>query len=105
MTASGTIRAGIGGWTFDPWQGSFYPEKLAKARQLDYAAEKLATIEINGTYYRGQKPETFAKWAAATPEGFVFAVKGNRFVTNRRVLAEADEFDEEILLHRRQRAG
>ena len=91
MTKSGKIRAGIGGWTFEPWETSFYPAKLAKARQLDYAAEKLATIEINGTYYRGQKPETFAKWAASTPAGFVFSVKGNRFVTNRRNLAEAGE--------------
>ena len=91
MTASGVIRSGIGGWTFEPWENSFYPEKLAKAKQLDYAAGKLSTIEINGTYYRGQKPETFAKWAASTPEGFVFSVKGNRFVTNRKILAEAEE--------------
>ena len=90
MTA-GKIRAGIGGWTFEPWEQSFYPEKLAKTKQLSYAASKLATIEINGTYYRGQKPETFAKWAADVPDGFVFSVKGNRFVTNRRVLGEAGE--------------
>jgi uncharacterized protein YecE (DUF72 family) len=91
MTKSGTIRAGIGGWTFEPWEGTFYPEKLAKKRQLEYASRQLRTIEINGTYYRGQTPETFAKWAADTPEGFVFAVKGNRFVTNKKVLGEAGE--------------
>jgi uncharacterized protein YecE (DUF72 family) len=91
MTSSGTIRAGIGGWTFEPWEESFYPENLAKKNQLSYAASKLATIEINGTYYRGQTPQTFAKWAADVPDGFVFSVKGNRFVTNRRVLGEAGE--------------
>lgn len=97
MTSGGTIRAGIGGWTFEPWDASFYPPKLPKAKQLAYAASKLATIEINGTYYRGQKPETFAKWAADAPEGFVFSVKGNRFVTNRKVLGEAGESMEKFL--------
>lgn len=86
---SATIRAGIGGWTFEPWEGTFYPEKWPKKRQLEYAASKLKTIEVNGTYYSGFKPETFAKWAAETPDGFVFSIKGNRFVTNRKVLAEA----------------
>lgn len=89
--SAGKIRAGIGGWTFEPWEKSFYPEKLAKKKQLAYAASQLATIEINGTYYRGQTPETFAKWAADVPDEFVFSVKGNRFVTNRRVLGEAGE--------------
>lgn len=88
---SGTIRTGIGGWTFDAWNQTFYPPEVKKKNQLDYASRQLRTIEINGTYYRGQKPETFAKWAAAAPDGFVFAVKGNRFVTNRKVLAEAGE--------------
>jgi len=88
---TGIVRTGIGGWTFDAWNETFYPAEVKKKDQLDYAASQLRTIEINGTYYRGQKPETFAKWAAATPDGFVFAVKGNRFVTNRKVLAEAGE--------------
>lgn len=91
MSNGGTIRTGIGGWTFKPWEGSFYPDKLAKAKQLHYASRHLSTIEINGTYYRGQTPQTFAKWAADAPEGFVFAVKGNRFVTNKKKLAEASE--------------
>ena len=91
MATSGTIRAGIGGWTFEPWEGTFYPDDLAKKRQLEYAASRLRTIEVNGTYYSGFKPETYAKWAAETPDGFVFSIKGNRFVTNRRVLAEAGE--------------
>lgn len=91
MAMSGTIRAGIGGWTFAPWEGTFYPSDLPKKRQLEYASRQLPTIEINGTYYRGQKPETFALWAATVPDGFIFSVKGNRFVTNRKVLSEAKE--------------
>lgn len=91
MSNSARIRAGIGGWTFEPWEGTFYPDDLPKKRQLEYAGRMLPTIEINGTYYRGQTPATFAKWASEVPEGFVFSVKGNRFVTNRRVLAEAEE--------------
>ncbi|MBP1850102.1 DUF72 domain-containing protein [Rhizobium halophytocola] len=89
MTKSGKIRAGIGGWTFEPWDTSFYPEKLAKKRQLEYAAGKLAAIEVNGTYYSSQKPATFAKWASDVPDGFVFSLKASRYCTNRKVLAEA----------------
>jgi uncharacterized protein YecE (DUF72 family) len=88
---TGTIRAGVGGWTFEPWEGTFYPDKWPKKRQLEYASSKLRTIEVNGTYYSGFKPETYAKWNAETPDGFVFAIKGNRFVTNRKVLADAGE--------------
>ncbi|GIL01596.1 MAG: hypothetical protein BroJett030_14950 [Alphaproteobacteria bacterium] len=91
MITSGTIRAGMGGWTYEPWETTFYPPGLAKARQLEYASRQVPTIEVNGTYYSGFKPATFAKWAAETPDGFVFTLKGNRFVTNRRVLAEAAE--------------
>ncbi|MBX3532086.1 MAG: DUF72 domain-containing protein [Rhizobiaceae bacterium] len=91
MAKGGAIRAGIGGWTFEPWEGTFYPDDLPKKRQLEYASGRLRTIEVNGTYYSGFKPETYAKWKAETPEGFVFAIKGNRFVTNRKVLAEASE--------------
>jgi len=88
---SGTIRAGIGGWTFEPWEGTFYPDDLPKKRQLEYASRKLKTIEVNGTYYSTFKPDTYAKWAAETPDGFVFSLKAIRFATNRRVLAEAGE--------------
>jgi uncharacterized protein YecE (DUF72 family) len=87
----GNIRIGIGGWTFAPWRGVFYPEKLTQARELGYAASKLTSIEINGTYYGSQKPESFRKWAREVPDGFVFSLKGPRFATNRRVLAEAGE--------------
>lgn len=91
MTKSGTIRCGIGGWTFDPWEGTFYPETLSKKRQLEYASRQLKVIEVNGTYYSSQKPETFAKWASEVPDDFVFSLKASRFATNKKVLAEAGE--------------
>ncbi|BCH32898.1 hypothetical protein MesoLjLc_48280 [Mesorhizobium sp. L-8-10] len=91
MSESGTIRAGMGGWTFEPWDTSFYPDKLPKAKQLQYASRQVPTIEVNGTYYSSFKEPTFVKWASESPEGFVFSLKGNRFVTNRRVLGEAGE--------------
>jgi uncharacterized protein YecE (DUF72 family) len=85
------IRVGIGGWVFKPWRGEFYPEGLPQARELEYASRKLTAIEINGTFYSTQKPESFRKWAAETPDDFVFSLKGPRFTTHRRVLAEAGE--------------
>jgi uncharacterized protein YecE (DUF72 family) len=85
------IRVGIGGWTYEPWRGTFYPAGLKHADELRYAASKLTSIEINGTYYSSFKPASWAKWRDETPEGFVFAVKASRFCTNRRVLAEAGE--------------
>ncbi|WP_312405501.1 DUF72 domain-containing protein [Rhizobium sp.] len=97
MSKSGTIRTGIGGWTFEPWEGTFYPEKLAKKRQLEYAASKLSVIEVNGTYYGSQKPETFAKWASEVPNGFIFSLKASRFTTNRKILADAGESIEKFL--------
>ena len=86
---AGTIRVGVGGWTYEPWRGVFYPEGLAQKRELEFASRHLDTIEINGTYYGSQKPESFAKWRDESPEGFVFSLKAPRFATNRRVLAEA----------------
>jgi uncharacterized protein YecE (DUF72 family) len=83
------IRAGIGGWTYEPWRGSFYPQGLPHARELEFASQKLTTIEINGTFYRTQKPDTFRKWADETPPGFVFSLKAPRYAVNKRVLAEA----------------
>ena len=88
---SGRIRAGIGGWTFEPWRGVFYPAGLRQADELAYAASRLTAIEINGTYYSAFKPESFAKWAQAAPDGFKFAVKASRFCTNRKVLAEGEK--------------
>jgi uncharacterized protein YecE (DUF72 family) len=83
------IRVGIGGWTYEPWRDSFYPPELPHARELNYASRRLGTIEINGTFYRTQKPESFRHWAAETPEDFVFSVKAPRYATYRPRLAEA----------------
>lgn len=86
---TGRIYVGIGGWTYAPWRGVFYPEGLARKRELEFASRTLTSIEINGTYYSTFKPASWAKWRAQTPEGFVFSVKGSRFCTNRRQLAGA----------------
>lgn len=87
----GNIRVGIGGWNFEPWRETFYPAGWPQARELEYASRHLSAIEINSTYYGAQKPATFAKWRRETPEGFVFSVKGIRYATQRRVLAEGAE--------------
>ncbi len=82
------IRVGIGGWTFEPWRGAFYPPKLKHAEELAYASRRLTSIEINGTFYRAQKPATYAKWRSETPEGFVFSLKAPGHITGRRTLAD-----------------
>ncbi|WP_319078526.1 DUF72 domain-containing protein [Brevundimonas vesicularis] len=89
-----SIHVGIGGWTFEPWRGVFYPEGLVQKRELEYAASKLTSIEINGTYYSTFKPDSWKKWRDETPDGFVFSVKASRYCTNRKVLSEgAESFD------------
>ncbi len=88
---AGKIRVGIGGWTYEPWRGVFFPEGLAHAKELAYASRQLTAIEINGTYYRTQSASVFEKWHDETPDGFMFAVKALRYCTNRKVLAEAEE--------------
>jgi uncharacterized protein YecE (DUF72 family) len=85
------IYVGVGGWVYEPWRNNFYPSGLPQKRELEYASQHLTAIEINGTYYGSQKPESFRKWRSETPDGFVFALKGPRFATNRRVLEEAGE--------------
>ena len=85
----GTIRVGIGGWTFEPWRGVFYPEKLPQKQELAFASRALTAIEINGTYYSTFKPKSWIDWREATPDDFVFSVKASRYATNRKVLAEA----------------
>jgi len=91
MVDRGAIRVGVGGWVFEPWRGTFYPEGLSQKDELKHMSRQVTAIEINATYYGSQKPATFAKWRNETPDGFVFSVKGNRFCTNRRELAGAGE--------------
>lgn len=92
-----TIRAGIGGWIYPPWRGSFYPKGLKQADELAYAAQNLTTIEINATHYRLQSPASFRKWADTVPQSFVFAVKGPRLVTQQKILAETGKFIERFI--------
>ncbi|TKA97781.1 DUF72 domain-containing protein [Cereibacter changlensis] len=89
MGKTGRIRIGIGGWVFEPWRDTFYPKGLPQKRELEWASRQLTSIEINGTYYGSQKPESFARWHDETPEDFVFSLKAPRFATNRKVLAES----------------
>ena len=86
----GAIRIGISGWRYEPWRGVFYPEDLVQARELEFASRALPTIEINGSFYSLQRPESYAAWYEATPPGFMFSVKGNRFITHILRLKEID---------------
>jgi uncharacterized protein YecE (DUF72 family) len=90
MSGSGTVRIGISGWTYAPWRGNFYPQGLLHADELSYASRQVDTIEINGTFYGLQRPDAFARWYDETPDGFVFAVKGPRFITHIRRLREVE---------------
>ncbi|MFC5741002.1 DUF72 domain-containing protein [Dyella tabacisoli] len=82
------IRAGIGGWTFAPWRKNFYPDGLPQRRELEYASRQLRAIEINGTYYGAQKPDTYARWAGETPAGFVFSLKAPRYISEGKPLRD-----------------
>ena len=84
----GKIYIGISGWRYPPWRGVFYPSKLKQAAELEFASRALPSIEINGSFYSLQRPENYAAWYAATPPGFVFSVKGNRYITHMRRLNE-----------------
>ena len=92
-----SIHVGVGGWVFEEWRDNFYPKGLSQKRELEYASRHLTAIEVNGTYYGSQKPESFARWHDETPDGFVFTLKGPRFATNRRVLAESGSSIEKFL--------
>ena len=87
VAAIDRIRVGIGGWTYVPWRKNFYPDGLVQRRELEYASRHLSSIEINGTYYGSQKPQTYARWASETPEGFLFSVKAPRRIVQSKVLA------------------
>ena len=90
MAGAGKVRIGISGWTYPPWRKAFYPEGLPQHKELEYAAGIFRSIEINGTFYSLQKPESFEKWAEATPQGFVFSVKAPRFITHIRRLKDVE---------------
>ncbi|WP_434711898.1 DUF72 domain-containing protein [Rhizobium sp. YTUHZ045] len=90
MNKTGAVRIGISGWTYAPWRGQFYPEGLAQKQELSYAARHFRSIEINGTFYGLQRPDSFGRWRDETPDDFVFAVKGPRFLTHVRRLREIE---------------
>ncbi|MBU0726547.1 MAG: DUF72 domain-containing protein [Alphaproteobacteria bacterium] len=90
MASTGKIRIGISGWTYPPWRKQFYPEGLAQRLELTYASTQFASIEINGTFYGLQKPDSFARWRDETPDGFVFSVKASRYITHTRRLREIE---------------
>jgi uncharacterized protein YecE (DUF72 family) len=80
---AGEIRIGISGWRYPPWRGgAFYPKGLAQHRELEYASRELPSIELNGSFYSLQRPENYAGWYEDTPKGFVFSVKGSRYITH-----------------------
>ena len=89
--SAGRIRIGIGGWTYEPWRGLFYPSDLPQKRELEYASRQLTAIEINATFYSRQSPKSWAAWAAAVPDGFQFAIKASRYCVTRPKLADAGE--------------
>ena len=92
-----TIRVGVGGWTYKPWRGVFYPEGLVQRSELRYAGQRFTAIEINATFYGRQKPQSYRKWAEAVPDGFKFSLKASRYATTRKVLVEGKESIETFL--------
>jgi len=107
--AQGKIFVGVGGWEFAPWRGRFYPAGLPQKRELEYASARFSAVEVNGTYYGLQKPGSYRHWFDETPDDYVFALKGTRFTTNRRVLAEAkssiDRFFDSGVLELKHKLG
>jgi uncharacterized protein YecE (DUF72 family) len=92
-----SIRVGIGGWNYEPWRKTFYPAEIAQSRELEYASRHVTSIEINGTFYRLQKPEVFARWHDSTPESFIFSIKAPRSIVQRENLASAGTAMERFL--------
>ena len=90
MNASGYIRIGISGWRYKGWRGTFYPLELAQRRELEFASERLNSIELNGSFYSLQRPSSFQRWYAETPDDFVFSIKGTRFITHMRRLLQVE---------------
>ena len=88
--SNGSVRIGISGWTYPPWRGVFYPKGLPQRRELEYASHRLTSIEVNGSFYALQKPQSWQTWRAETPDGFLFAVKGGRFITHMKKLNDVE---------------
>ena len=88
VSPHGTVRIGISGWRYAPWRGVFYPPKLAQRKELAFAASRFPSIELNGSFYSLQRPSHYEQWAEATPDDFVFAIKGSRFITHMRKLRQ-----------------
>ena len=89
--SEGTIRIGIGGWTYAPWRGVFYPDTLPQKSELEYASRAMTALEINATFYGRQSPKSWQNWEKIAPDGFQFAVKGSRYCVMKPKLAEAGE--------------
>ncbi|MGW4842955.1 DUF72 domain-containing protein [Nocardia brasiliensis] len=87
----GQIRIGTSGWVYPPWRGVFYPKGVPQKRELAYLSERLNSVEINGSFYALQRPSSYQNWASLTPDDFVFAVKGSRFITHMKRLRDGDE--------------
>jgi len=85
------VKIGISGWRYPPWRGVFYPEDLTQNRELEFAARALPTIELSGSFYSLQRPESYVAWYAATPRDFVFSIKGNRYITHILRLRDIDQ--------------
>lgn len=90
MARAGDIRIGISGWTYPPWRGVFYPKDLPQRRELEYASRVFNSIEINGTFYSLQRPDSFRRWYAETPDDFIFAIKASRYITHLKRLREIE---------------
>lgn len=84
------VRIGISGWRYPPWRGTFYPKGLPQTRELEYVSARLNSIEINGSFYSLQRPSSYRRWAGQTPDDFVFALKGSRFITHMKRLKDVD---------------
>jgi len=85
------IRIGISGWRYDPWRGVFYPEGMPQRRELEFCGRHFPTVEINGSFYSLQRPEYYEQWYRETPEGFLFAVKGSRYITHMLRLSKIEK--------------
>jgi len=90
MSQQGQIRIGIAGWRYDEWRGTFYPEDLAQKRELEFASRQLNSIELNGTFYSTQRPQSFQQWSSDTPDDFVFSIKGSQFITHVRKIENVE---------------